>query len=390
MAGGRSAAAAVTLRGRHDERALLDGLLEGARAGQSGARVLRGAAGIGETALLEYAVESASDLTVLRAVGVEPELELAFGGLHQVCAPILERLDGIPAPQRDALRVTFGLSEGRAPDRFMVGLATLSLLSEAAERRPVLCVVDDAQWLDQASAQALAFAARRLVAESVVMLFAAREPAEQLAGLPHLEIQGVQDDDARQLLASVIPGRLDDRVADQLIAEARGNPLALLELPRGLSPARLAGGFGWPGASSVEGRIEDSFLQQLAQLPQDTRRACWWPRRSRSAIRRSSRARSSASGSSPRSSNRRNRPACSRSMHGCASAIRFCAPRSTAPQPHRIGGRHTGPWPSRPTQPSVRTVAWGPGPRRRPGPTMPSPASSSEPPAAPRRGAASP
>jgi DNA-binding CsgD family transcriptional regulator len=272
MAGGRSAAAAVTLCGRHDERALVDGLLEGARAGQSGAFVLRGAAGIGKTALLEYAVESASDLTVLRAVGVEPELELAFGALHQMCAPILERLDGIPAPQRDALRVTFGLSEGRAPDRFMVGLATLSLLSEAAERRPVLCVVDDAQWLDRASAQALAFAARRVLAESVVMLFAAREPGEQLAGLPHLVIQGVQDDDARQLLASVIPGRLDDRVADQLIAEARGNPLALLELPRGLSPARLAGGFGWPGASSVEGRIEDSFLQQLAQLPQDTRR----------------------------------------------------------------------------------------------------------------------
>src|SRR3954468_9617657 len=151
----------------------------GARAGQSGALVLRGAAGIGKTALLEYAVELASDLTVLRAVGVEPELELAFGALHQVCAPILERLDGIPAPQRDALRVTFGLSEGRAPDRFMVGLATLSLLSEAAETRPVLCGVDDAQWLDRASAQALAFAARRLLAESVVMLFASREPGEQ-------------------------------------------------------------------------------------------------------------------------------------------------------------------------------------------------------------------
>jgi DNA-binding CsgD family transcriptional regulator len=272
MADGRSAAAAPTLRGRHDERAVLDGLLEGARAGRSGALVLRGESGIGKTALLEHAVEAASDLTVLRAVGVEPELELAFGALHQVCAPILERLDGVPAPQRDALRVTFGLSEGRAPDRFMVGLATLSLLSEAAERRPVLCVVDDAQWLDRASAQALAFAARRLLAESVVMLFGAREPGEQLAGLPDLVIRGLQGDDARQLLASMIPGRLDDRVADQLIAEARGNPLALLELPRGLSPARLAGGFGWPGASSVEGRIEASFLQRLDRLPHDTRR----------------------------------------------------------------------------------------------------------------------
>jgi len=195
MADGRSAAAAPTLRGRHDERAVLDGLLEGARAGRSGALVLRGESGIGKTALLEHAVEAASDLTVLRAVGVEPELELAFGALHQVCAPILERLDGVPAPQGDALRVTFGLSEGRAPDRFMVGLATLSLLSEAAERRPVLCVVDDAQWLDRASAQALAFAARRLLAESVVMLFGAREPGEQLAGLPDLVIRGLQGDE---------------------------------------------------------------------------------------------------------------------------------------------------------------------------------------------------
>src|SRR5256714_289770 len=222
MAGSRSAAAAVTLRGRHDERTVVDGLLEGARAGRSGALVLRGAAGIGKTALLEYAVESASDLTVLRAVGVEPELELACGALHQVCAPILERLDGIPAPQRDALRVTFGLSEGRAPDRFMVGLATLSLLSEAAERRPVLSVVDDAQWLDRASAQALAFAARRLLAESVVMLFAAREPSDLFVAVPELTVAGVRDADARALLASVTPGRLDQQVADALVAEARG------------------------------------------------------------------------------------------------------------------------------------------------------------------------
>jgi DNA-binding CsgD family transcriptional regulator len=197
-------------------------------------------------------------------------MELAFAALHQLCVPLLEWLERLPGPQRDALATTFGLSEGAVPDRFFVGLATLGLLSEAAEERPLVCVVDDAHRLDRGSAQALAFVARRLQAESVVMLFATREPSGELAGLPELVVEGLGHADARKLLASVIPGRLDERVADQLLAETRGNPLALLELPRGLSSAQLAGGFGLPGALSLEGRMEESFQHRLEALPEDT------------------------------------------------------------------------------------------------------------------------
>jgi DNA-binding CsgD family transcriptional regulator len=260
------------LRGRRDECAVLDGLLRGARGGRSGVLVVRGEAGVGKTAVLEYAVGAGSDVRVLRAVGVEAERELAFGALHQLCAPALDRLDRLPGPQREALETTFGLSAGAVPDRFLVGLAVLSLLSGAAEERPLLCVVDDAQWLDRASAQALGFVARRLLAESVVMLFAAREPSDVFTGLPELVVDGLGEADARALLASVIPGRVDDEVVDRLVAEARGNPLALLELPRGLSPAQWAGGFGLPGALSLQGRIEESFMQRFEGLPEDTRR----------------------------------------------------------------------------------------------------------------------
>jgi DNA-binding CsgD family transcriptional regulator len=201
---------------------------------------------------------------------VESEMELAFAALHQLCGPMLDRVDRLPGPQRDALATTFGVRAGPAPDRFFVGLAVLSLLSEVAGEQPVLCVVDDAQWLDRASAQALGFVARRLFAESVALLFAAREPGEELAGLPELVVEGLQDADARRLLKAVIPGRLDERVADQLLAETGGNPLALLELPRGLSAAQLAGGFALPGAVSLSGRIEQSFLERLVALPEDT------------------------------------------------------------------------------------------------------------------------
>ena len=272
MARGDSAPGGLVLHGRREECAVLDRLLEDARAGRSGVLVLRGDAGIGKTALLEYAVASASDLRVLRAVGVEAEMQLAFAALHQLCVPLLDRLDGLPGPQRDALATTFGLSEGAVPDRFFVALAVLGLLSEAAEVRPLVCVIDDAQWLDQASAQALAFVARRMLAEPVVMLFAAREPSDLLAGLPELVLEGLGDADARALLASVIPGRLDERIADELLAETRGNPLALLELPRGLTTTRLAGGFGLPAALSLSGRIEESFQQRLETLPDDTQR----------------------------------------------------------------------------------------------------------------------
>jgi DNA-binding CsgD family transcriptional regulator len=233
--------------------------------------VLRGDAGFGKTALLEHAIESAPELTVLRAVGVEAEVELAFAALHRLCAPVLDGLDRLPGPQRDALAITFGLDAGRVPDRFLVGLATLSLLSEAAQERPTLCVIDDAQWLDRASAQALSFVARRLHTESLVMLFASRGPTAELTGLPELVVEGLDAADARGLLASVMPGRVDERVADQFVAEARGNPLALLELPRGLCPSELAGGFGLPRALSLESRIEQSFQERLEALPEDTR-----------------------------------------------------------------------------------------------------------------------
>jgi DNA-binding CsgD family transcriptional regulator len=262
----------MMLRGRRDECAVLDGLLEGARAGQSGVLILRGEAGIGKTALLEYVIGSASDMRVLRAIGVPSEMELAFAGLHQLCAPLLDRLDGLPGPQRDALATTFGLSAGTVPDRFFVGLAVLGLLSEAAEVRPLLCVIDDAQWLDGGSGHALAFVARRVLAERVVMLFAAREPSSLLAGLPELVLDGLGDGDARALLASVIPGRLDERIADELVMETRGNPLALLELPRGVSPAQLAGGFGLPAALSLSGRMEESFQRRLGALSHETQR----------------------------------------------------------------------------------------------------------------------
>jgi len=260
------------LRGRRDECAVLDGLLKGARGGRSGVLVVCGEAGVGKTALLEYAIAAASELRVLRAAGVESERELAFGALHQLCVSTLDLLERLPGPQREALETTFGFSDGGVPDRFLVGLAVLSLLSEAAEERPLLCVVDDAQWLDRASAQALGFVARRVLAESVVMVFAAREPGDVFTGLPELVVDGLGEADARALLGSVIPGRLDERVADQLVAETSGNPLALSELPRGLSPAQLAGGFGWPGALSLQGRIEESFLKRLEALPQDTQR----------------------------------------------------------------------------------------------------------------------
>jgi DNA-binding CsgD family transcriptional regulator len=272
MADGRSAPGELMLLGRRDECAVLDGLLEGARAGRSGVLVVRGEAGIGKTALLDNAIGVASELMVLRTVGVESEMELAFAALHRLCAPLVDRLDRLPGPQRDALLTTFGLRAGSVPDRFLVGLAVLSLLSDAAEERPLLCVVDDSQWLDRASAQALAFVARRLLAESVVMLFAARERSDEFAGLPELVVEGLGDFDARGLLASVMPGRVDERVADALLAETRGNPLALLELPRGLSPAQLAGGFGLPGALSLQGRIEETFVARLEALPDDAQR----------------------------------------------------------------------------------------------------------------------
>src|SRR3954465_11259851 len=259
------------LLGRRSETATLEQLLEAVRTGQSRALAIRGDPGVGKTALLEYVAEHASGCRVARAAGVQGEMELAFAGLHQRCAPMLDRLERLPDPQRDALGSAFGLGAGHAPDRFLVGLAVLSLLAEVSEERPLVCLVDDAQWLDHASAQALAFVARRLVAESVGVIFAVRTGGEErgLTGLPELVVEGLSDRDARALLA--IQGPLDERVRDRIVAEARGNPLALLELPRAITPAELAGGFGRPYAPGLAGRIEESFRRRLGPLPPETR-----------------------------------------------------------------------------------------------------------------------
>jgi DNA-binding CsgD family transcriptional regulator len=260
------------LLGRRGECTSLERLLVAVRAGQSRALVLRGEAGVGKTALLEYLVEQASDCLVARAAGVQSEMELAFAGLHQLCAPMLTRLDRLPGPQRDALRTAFGLSAGDPPDRFLVSLAALGLLAEMAQERPLVCVVDDVQWLDRASAQVLAFVARRLVAESVALVFAVRETDEvtELAGLPALVVGGLPDDAARALLRSVVRGPVDDHMLDRVVAETRGNPLALLELPRGLTPVELSAGFGLPGTRALPDRIEESYRRRLNQLADAT------------------------------------------------------------------------------------------------------------------------
>jgi DNA-binding CsgD family transcriptional regulator len=267
-AGGR----ATALVGRRRERELLDGLIGAVRAGESRVLVIRGEPGVGKTALLEYAAERGSGSMVARAAGVQSEMELAFAGLHQLLTSVLDRAERLAGPQRDALRTVFGISPGPPPDRFLVALAVLSLLSDVGEERPLICLVDDEQWLDRASAEVLAFVAHRLEAESVGLVFAARVPSDDLAGLPELMVEGLRERDARVLLDSVLTGPLDARVRDQIVTETRGNPLALLELPLGVPPAELAGGFALPGAVPLSGRIEESFTRRLNDLPGDTRR----------------------------------------------------------------------------------------------------------------------
>ena len=262
------------LLGRPSERQALESALDHVRGGQSAVLVIRGEAGIGKTALLRHATRQAAGFRVVRLAGIESEMELPFAGLHLLCVSMLGRLGTLPEPQRVALGVAFGLEPGEAPDRFLVALAVLSLLSDIAEKRPLLCVVDDAQWLDAASAQVLGFVARRLLAESVAMLFAVREPsrASDLAGLPELRLEGLGDEEARELLTGAVPGRLDERVRDRIVAETRGNPLALLELPRGMSAAELAGGFALPTAGDVREQIEEHYLRRVGALPSATQR----------------------------------------------------------------------------------------------------------------------
>ena len=256
---------------RVGERDVLERLVAGIRAGQSRVLVLRGEAGVGKTALLRHLSTVASDCRIARAAGVESEMELAYAGLHALCASMLGRLDQLPDPQRDALSTAFGLSAGPPPDRFLVGLAVLGLLADAAEEQPLLIMVDDAQWLDRVSAQTLAFVARRLLAERLGLVFALRESGDEdvLEGLPELVIEGLAADEARLLLDTTIAGPLDERVKARILGEARGNPLALIELPRGFAPAELAGGFGLPDARPLASRIEQTYLQRVEALPRD-------------------------------------------------------------------------------------------------------------------------
>jgi DNA-binding CsgD family transcriptional regulator len=262
------------LLGRAGERELLDQLLGDVRQGQSAVLVVRGEPGIGKTAVLRYAAREAAGFRIARIGGVEAEMELPLAAVHQLCAPLAHRLIALPDPQRRALSVVLGLSSGDPPDRFLLALSVFSLLSLVAEERPLLCLVDDAQWLDRASEQILGFVARRLLAEPVAIMLALREPStrREFERLPDVCLGGLDDDDARALLARAMPGRIDDQVRDRIVAETRGNPLALLELPRGMSTAELAGGFELPATEDLPSHIERHYLRRVAELPEATQR----------------------------------------------------------------------------------------------------------------------
>ncbi|MGA9679385.1 MAG: AAA family ATPase, partial [Mycobacterium sp.] len=267
----RDGDALTSLYGRRSECAALDGLLARVRGGRSAVLVLRGEAGIGKTALLGYLTDRAAGFSVARCIGVESEMELAFAGLHDLCAPMLSCLDALVESQREALSVALGLASGEPPESFLVALAALNLLAQAAENRPLLCIVDDVQWLDQATAQLLGFVGRRLLAEPVGLVFAARTTSaseDPLAGLPDLRLSRLDEQSARSLLALVTTGRLDESVRQRILEEAHGNPLALLEL----GALDFAGGFAMPDSLSVPRRIEDQYLTRLRRLPRVTQR----------------------------------------------------------------------------------------------------------------------
>ena len=370
---------AAHLIDREGECRLLDQLLAAVRGGESRALVLYGEAGVGKTELLEYLSGRASDAgcRVVSAAGVESEMELAFASLHQLCTPFLDQLNAIPKPQQDALSTTFGLMTGPAPDLFLVGLAVLSLLAEVAANAPLVCMVDDSQWLDGASAQVLAFVARRLGSESVAMVFAARVTTAELAGLPNTVVEGLAEEHARALLASVVRGPVDPRVRDEIVAETRGNPLALLELPRGMTAAQLAGGFGLPGALGVSASIEESFRGRAKALPPEARRllllaaaeplgdpVLLWRAADRLGI--------DAAAAAPVED-------ADLIVFGArsVSATRWCVQRSTSRPRLRKGARCTPPWLRSPIQSSILTVAPGTARRPRSGPTRRSPPNSS-------------
>ena len=257
--------------GERAESAALDEMVAAVREGESRVLVLRGEAGVGKSALLDNMARTATNMNILRAVGVESEMELAFAALHQLCLPLLDRLPHLPEPQCEALETAFGIRAVAPPDRFLVGLGVLGLLSDVSGERPLLCLVDDAQWLDRASAQVLGFVGRRLLVESIALVFGARQPGRELLGLPELAVSGLPVTDARALLDSATPSRLDRRIRDRIVVETRGNPLALLELPRGLTATQMAGGLGLLQSGALPGHIEQSFLTRIEALSAESR-----------------------------------------------------------------------------------------------------------------------
>ena len=308
---------------------MLDRLLNGALAGRGGVLVVHGEPGVGKTALLEYAAKARHEFRIARTLGVEAEMELPFAAAQQLCSPFFGLRERLPQPQQRGARRRVRTLAGPAPNPFLVGLAVLGLLAEAAEEQPLVCLVDDAQWLDSASARTLAFVARRLLAERIALVFATRELGDALAGLPELHVEPLGRRDARALLESVLPARLDERVLERIVAETRGNPLALLELPRGLSPTELAGGFGLPTAVPLSAGIEERYARRLARLPTMHAACCSWRRQTRRAIRRWCGGRPSGSGflSRPRISSNRNN--CWRCLRAWRSGIRWFAQPST-------------------------------------------------------------
>jgi hypothetical protein len=354
------------LIGRQRERKVLTNVLEAARGGHGEVLVVHGEPGVGKTALLEHVVDAAPDFRTARAVGVEGEMEFPFAALQRLCSPILEVKDRLPRPQRDALAVAFGLSGGEAPNPFLVGLAVLGLMSEAAEERPFLCVVDDAQWLDGPSARALAFVARRLLAEKIALLFAARGPSDAFSGLPELQVDGLSARDARTLLESVLPARLDAPILERLVIEARGNPLALLEMPRGLTPAQLAGGFGRSPRCLFHHRSRRALRGGWRICRAMPGGCCFWLPLTLWVMRNSFGVPLADSRSPSRPRTPLSRKACWRSAPRSRSAIPsfdlLCIAR-----PHPMSGaRSTERWPRRPIRRSTQIAAPGTVRRRRP------------------------
>jgi AAA ATPase domain len=378
----------MRLLGRQAECHALDRLLTDAIAGQSGVMVLRGEAGIGKSALLAYVSERAQGMYVAKAVGVESEMELAYSGLQQLCGPMLDRLEQLPQPQRTALATVFGLSEGSAPDRFLVGLATLTLFADVAEHQPLVCIVEDAQWLDQASEQTLAFVSRRLLAERVAVVCAVRRGIGDgvLAGLPGLVVGQLGENDSLALLLENLDGPLDAAVCRRIVAESNGNPLALLEFPRTWSVAELAGGFGLPERLPLIGKIEESYIRRLKRLPPDTQilLLCAAAEPIGDPVPAPTRRRDSRD----RHGGGRRRPGC-RAAHGrsaWSSRTRSSAPPRTGPRPRTTATGSTARSPMPPTQRPTPTDEPGTAPAPPPGPTRTSPLSWSDPPAAPRLG----